>query len=85
MSRASDPVHAYDAAAGEVGQVDAVRHPDRGLHELGDVALPETGAAQRAGREDGAGALGEGARGLAGVTVTLHESHVAWASYERAL
>lgn len=32
-----------------------------------------------------AGGLGEGARGLAGVTVTLHESHVAWASYERSL
>lgn len=32
-----------------------------------------------------AGALGEGARGLAGITVTLHESHVAWATYERGL
>lgn len=32
-----------------------------------------------------AGALGEQARGLAGITVTLHESHVAWASYERGL
>jgi 6-pyruvoyl-tetrahydropterin synthase len=32
-----------------------------------------------------AGALGEGARGLAGITVTLHESHIAWASYERTL
>ena len=31
------------------------------------------------------GALGEGARALAGIVVTLHESHVAWASYERAL
>jgi 6-pyruvoyl-tetrahydropterin synthase len=31
------------------------------------------------------GALGDGARGLAGITVTLHESHVAWASYERDL
>jgi len=31
------------------------------------------------------GALGEGARTLTGITVTLHESHVAWASYERAL
>jgi 6-pyruvoyl-tetrahydropterin synthase len=31
------------------------------------------------------GALGEGARGLAGIVVTLHESHLAWASYERAL
>jgi 6-pyruvoyl-tetrahydropterin synthase len=32
-----------------------------------------------------AGALGEGASGLAGITVTLHESHIAWASYERPL
>ena len=32
-----------------------------------------------------AGALGEGACGLAGITVTLHESHIAWASYERPL
>jgi 6-pyruvoyl-tetrahydropterin synthase len=32
-----------------------------------------------------AGALGDGARGLAGISVTLHESHIAWASYERAL
>jgi len=32
-----------------------------------------------------AGGLGESARGLAGITVTLHESHVAWASYERSL
>ncbi|GGX41083.1 6-pyruvoyl trahydropterin synthase family protein [Streptomyces noursei] len=32
-----------------------------------------------------AGNLGAGARGLAGITVTLHESHIAWASYERAL
>ena len=31
------------------------------------------------------GALGEGARGLAAIEVTLHESHVAWASYERPL
>ena len=32
-----------------------------------------------------AGALGEGARGLTGIAVTLHESHIAWASYERTL
>ncbi len=32
-----------------------------------------------------AGALGEGARGLTGITVTLHESHIAWASYERSM
>jgi 6-pyruvoyl-tetrahydropterin synthase len=32
-----------------------------------------------------AGALGHGVRDLAGITVVLHESHVAWASYERSL
>jgi 6-pyruvoyl-tetrahydropterin synthase len=32
-----------------------------------------------------AGALGNAARELDGLAVTLHESHVAWASYERAL
>jgi 6-pyruvoyl-tetrahydropterin synthase len=32
-----------------------------------------------------AGTLGEGARGLAGIAVTLHESHIAWATYERTL
>ena len=32
-----------------------------------------------------AGALGESARGVDGLVVTLHESHVAWASYERGL
>jgi len=31
------------------------------------------------------GALGENARELAALSVTLHESHVAWASYERSL
>jgi 6-pyruvoyl-tetrahydropterin synthase len=32
-----------------------------------------------------AGALGAQARDLAGITVALHESHVAWATYERTL
>ncbi|MFI6271608.1 6-pyruvoyl trahydropterin synthase family protein [Micromonospora zamorensis] len=32
-----------------------------------------------------AGDLGAGARDLSGITVTLHESHIAWASYERSL
>ena len=31
------------------------------------------------------GALGDGALGLDGLAVTLRESHVAWASYERSL
>lgn len=32
-----------------------------------------------------AGALGDTGRGVAGIAVTLRESHVAWASYEREL
>jgi 6-pyruvoyl-tetrahydropterin synthase len=32
-----------------------------------------------------AGALGEAARGIDGLLVTLHESHIAWASYQRRL
>ena len=32
-----------------------------------------------------AGAMGETGRELDGLVVTLHESHVAWASYERSL
>ena len=32
-----------------------------------------------------AGAFGDAARELDGLIVTLHESHVAWASYERPL
>jgi 6-pyruvoyl-tetrahydropterin synthase len=32
-----------------------------------------------------AGALGESARELEGLAVTLHESHIAWATYERPL
>lgn len=31
------------------------------------------------------GAMGEGARELETLVVTLHESHIAWASYERPL
>ncbi|PWG64285.1 6-pyruvoyl trahydropterin synthase family protein [Spiribacter halobius] len=32
-----------------------------------------------------AGQLGDGAQGLERIRVTLHESHVAWAAYERPL
>ncbi|MGY1770945.1 6-pyruvoyl trahydropterin synthase family protein [Blastococcus sp. SYSU D00813] len=41
--------------------------------------------ADRLAHRIGDGALGDGGRGLAGLTVTLHESHVAWASYDRSL
>jgi 6-pyruvoyl-tetrahydropterin synthase len=41
--------------------------------------------ADRLAERIGAGAMGDGARALTGLVVTLHESHIAWASYERAL
>jgi 6-pyruvoyl-tetrahydropterin synthase len=41
--------------------------------------------ADRLATKAAAGELGEGARGLTGIAVTLHESHIAWASYERTL
>lgn len=41
--------------------------------------------ADRLAEKASAGALGETARGLDSLTVTLHESHIASASYERPL
>jgi 6-pyruvoyl-tetrahydropterin synthase len=41
--------------------------------------------ADRLAEAAGTGALGDGARELDGIVVTLRESHVAWASYERPL
>jgi len=41
--------------------------------------------ADRLAQRIAAGALGDGARELDGLVVTLHESHIAWASYERRL
>ncbi|GAA0462272.1 hypothetical protein Aca07nite_25130 [Actinoplanes capillaceus] len=32
-----------------------------------------------------AGEFGRGASGLTGISITLHESHIAWATYERTL
>ncbi|GAA1073962.1 6-pyruvoyl trahydropterin synthase family protein [Nocardiopsis composta] len=41
--------------------------------------------ADRLAERIAAGALGAGAHGLTGLAVTLHESHVAWATCERDL
>jgi 6-pyruvoyl-tetrahydropterin synthase len=41
--------------------------------------------AERLAERVRAGALGDGARELVGLAVTLHESHIAWATYERPL
>ena len=47
-------------------------------------ALARLIADRLADRIEGGG-LGESASGLARITVTLRESHIAWASYERSL
>jgi 6-pyruvoyl-tetrahydropterin synthase len=47
-------------------------------------ALART-VADRLAEKVHAGVMGDGARELDGLVVTLHESHIAWASYERAL
>ncbi len=54
-----------------------------GANTTTEVLAREIG--DRLARRALAGAMGESARGLDGLVVTLHESHVAWASYERAL
>jgi 6-pyruvoyl-tetrahydropterin synthase len=41
--------------------------------------------ADRLAERVNAGALGDSARDIDSVVVTLHESHIAWASYERPL
>jgi 6-pyruvoyl-tetrahydropterin synthase len=41
--------------------------------------------ADRLAEQIAQGGLGAGASGLTGLAVTLHESHIAWAGYERDL
>jgi len=41
--------------------------------------------AERLAQRVGDGSLGAGARGLTSISATLHESHVAWASYDLIL
>lgn len=64
----------------------------RNLDELPEFAGVNTSTeflakvvADRLAERVHAGRLGDGARGLSEITVTLRESHVAWASYGRAL
>jgi len=64
----------------------------RNLDDLPEFAATNTSTeflakvvADRLAERIHAGQLGEGARGLSEITVTLRESHIAWASYGRAL
>jgi 6-pyruvoyl-tetrahydropterin synthase len=75
---------ALRAVVGELGY--------RNLDEEADFAGMNTTTealarvvADRLAERARSGALGDGARELDGLVVTLRESHVAWASYERPL
>ena len=81
IGRAAEQLH---AVLGELSY--------RNLDELDEFAGVNTSTealarvvADRLADRIGSGEFGEQARGLTGLVVTLHESHVAWASYERTL
>ncbi|HET6551396.1 MAG TPA: 6-carboxytetrahydropterin synthase [Solirubrobacter sp.] len=81
IGRAAEALHAVLAKLGY-----------RNLDDEGDLAGINTTTealarvvADRLADRARAGELGEGARDLDGLAVTLRESHIAWASYERPL
>ena len=81
IGRAAEQLH---AVLGELSY--------RNLDELAEFAGVNTSTealarvvADRLAGRIGSGEFGEQAHGLTGLVVTLHESHVAWASYERSL
>jgi 6-pyruvoyl-tetrahydropterin synthase len=75
---------ALRAIAGELSYRNLDDEPDFADTNTTTEALARV-VADRLAERVHAGALGDGARGLDGLAVTLHESHVAWASYERSL
>ena len=81
IGRASE---ALRAVLGELGYRNLDDEP--GLADINTTteALAKVVADRLADRAR-AGDLGDGAREIEGLVVTLHESHVAWASYERPL
>jgi 6-pyruvoyl-tetrahydropterin synthase len=81
IGRAAEALH---AVVGELGY----RNLDEEAEFAGVNTTTEALArvvADRLAERAREGALGDGARELDGLVVTLHESHVAWASYERPL
>jgi 6-pyruvoyl-tetrahydropterin synthase len=79
IAKAADQLH---AVLGELGFRNLDDEPALAGMNTSTEALARVVADRLAARVH-AGALGGGA--LVGLAVTLHESHVAWASYERAL
>ena len=81
IGRATEALHEVVA---ELGYRNLDDEPDLAGMNTTTEALARVVADRLADRAR-AGALGDGAQGLDGLVVTLHESHVAWASYERPL
>jgi 6-pyruvoyl-tetrahydropterin synthase len=75
---------ALRAVLSELGYRNLDDEPDLAGTNTTTEALAKFVADRLAERVE-AGALGDNARALDGLVVTLHESHVAWASYERPL
>lgn len=80
IGRAADELH---AVVGELTYRNLDDEPAFGRMNTTTEALAKV-VADRLAERVRAGDLGEAARGLAAIAVTLHESHIAWASYERA-
>ncbi len=81
IGRAADALRAVVA---ELGYRNLDDEPDFAGMNTTTEALARV-VADRLAERARAGELGDGARELDGLAVTLHESHVAWASYERPL
>ena len=72
------------AVLGELGYRNLDDEPELAGMNTTTEALARV-VADRLAERARAGDLGDGARELDALVVTLHESHVAWASYERPL
>ncbi len=81
IGRATEQLH---AVVGELNYRNLDDEPAFAATMTTTEALAQVVADRLAARVQ-SGDLGDGARGLCGIMVTLRESHVAWASYERAL
>jgi 6-pyruvoyl-tetrahydropterin synthase len=81
IGRASDALHAVLA---ELTYRNLDDEPAFAGMNTSTEALAQVIADRLAARVH-AGDLGDGARDVDGLIVTLHESHIAWASYERPL
>lgn len=81
IGRAAEELH---AVVGELTYRNLDAEPALAGMNTSTEALAKV-VADRLAERVHAGALGESARELDGLVVTLHESHLAWASYERPL